>query len=82
MTNKPQSVDGLCCPGLFDADLVEGQIVLVCTKCGRSWRRDHDGVFVSLDGAQATGVHPISNKAPSKSIDGPAGRSEGGDVAP
>lgn len=38
----------ICCGGLYDADLVDGKIILRCIRCGAFWQRQPDGTFRSV----------------------------------
>lgn len=38
----------ICCGGLYDADLVGGEIILRCVRCGEFWQRQADGTFRSV----------------------------------
>lgn len=38
----------ICCGGIYDADLVQGKIILTCLQCGLRWRKGADGTFESL----------------------------------
>ncbi len=35
----------ICCGGLYDADLVDGKIILRCVRCDQRWQRRADGTF-------------------------------------
>lgn len=39
----------ICCGGLYDADLVDGKIILRCVRCNQSWQRRADGTFTSVE---------------------------------
>lgn len=38
----------ICCGGLYDADLVDGKIILRCVRCDQQWQRRTDGTFELL----------------------------------
>jgi len=38
----------ICCGGLYDADLVDGKVILRCVRCGELWQRQTDGTFQSV----------------------------------
>lgn len=43
----------ICCGGIYDADLVQGTIVLTCLQCGQRWMKGADGTFESMPHSEA-----------------------------
>jgi hypothetical protein len=38
----------ICCGGIYDADLVDGKIILRCVRCDQRWQRRANGTFESV----------------------------------
>lgn len=49
MSKNEVDPNRICCNGLFEAELVEGRVVLECLSCGSLWFRQADGTLAVDD---------------------------------
>ena len=53
----------LCCGGLLEGEMVDGQVVLRCLSCGLAWHRQTDGAL--SPNPEKRGERPPSSSAES-----------------